>query len=822
MKNRMQKHLKSILVFTVTITVCQFPYTAAEELLRWKNGDSLAGKLLASQSSANKQIEGNSGKIRWQSPYFSDALEIDKTVLDSIVFSKEIESQQGTFLIATVSGDVWTADIVDSDENTYLFFNKRFNKFRVNRSSIYSLESREHSNLLFDGSQLTSWGESQTGWYADQVGHPQTDKGKANIFHGITWPERFEISLELGSTSRPPGFVFSLGKNLYEALRLETWVNELVVVQGTIFEPIMTIEPDRRSFSLRLAYDQTTGMLKIFDINGNPLLELNNVSPTVNTTGIYIYNRGQDLTVRRLRVYRQHSKFRDQKVDFSKQRIHMMNGEVFHGKLFVDSSQQGQGYVVDIDGGRSVISLEQIDRVVQPGMVLSTTEDVSTLSYVDGGVVQGEILDLTSTGVVLKTNYADEPITCSLDGASILRFNSTAKTEKPAEDYDRMFFPDGSLQGKIIFGSKDEFSIAWKPTGVSAPVRFADERSPRIERHSKRVSRLQPYDVTLYPHLLHLKNGEVIPCNVLSYDKVNINFRSPFISATRIASTYMKALEFSLRKTQGRKENRNPITITGGNKHRIILEDGRILEATMQKAENGTLQIIVETGDPEEDPMKVKFGGEFAANQAVALKHGDDLLFDPLDIQSEKLDVKVERALTVPRFSRETPPKHILVANNGDLKRGKLSGFNGETIQFEAKMRKSVIPLNRVARIIDITDVNTTDQAAQSDETPSQDITNPQDTIPSLADIRPTDNSGATSPISLVRIALIHNPILIFEPIEVKGERLYGNSSIYGEISVPVNSIQYLHFGEKAKSFKSVFSEWVVRPAVEPQYGENR
>ncbi len=809
----MQRYPKWILAITVVIAVFQLHYRIeAEELLRWKNGDSLAGKLLASNPS-----EGNSGKIRWQSPYFSDALEIDKGVLDSIVFSKETAASQGTFRIATVSGDVWTADIIDSDENTYLFFNKRFGKFRVNRSSIYSLESREHSNLLFDGSQLSSWGESQTGWYANQAGHPQTDKGKANIFYGITWPERFEISLELGSTSRPPGFVFSLGKNLYEALRLETWVNELVVVQGTIFEPIMTIEPDRRSFSLRLAYDQTTGMLEIFDVNGNPLLELNNVSPTVNTTGIYIYNRGQDLTVRGLRVYRQHTEFRDQKVDFSKQRVHMMNGEVFHGKLFVDSSQQGQGYVVDTDSGRSEISLEQIDRVVQPGMVLSTTDGVSTLSYVDGGVVQGEILDLTSTGVVLKTGYADEPLTCSLDGASLLRFNSAANTEKPAEDYDRMFFPDGSLQGKIIFGSKDEFSIAWRPTGVSAPVRFADERSPRIERHSKRVSRLQPYDVSLYPHLLHLKNGEVIPCNVLSYDKDNINFRSPFISATRIASTNMKAIEFSLRKTQGRKENRNPITITGGNKHRIILEDGRILEAIMQKAENGMLQIIVETGDPDEEPMKVKFGGDFAANQAVALKHGVDLLFDPLEIQSEKLDVKVERALTVPRFNRETPPKHILVANNGDLKRGKLTGFNGETIQFEAKMRKSAIPLNRVARIIDITDVSTTDQAAQSDETPSPDTTDNQDPISS-----PADNSGATSPVSLVRIALIHNPILIFEPIEVRGERLYGNSSIYGEVSVPVNSIQYLHFGKKAKSFKSVFSEWVVRPALEPQYGENR
>ena len=800
----MQRCLKCILTITIVLAVFRLhDRIEAAEFLRWKNGDSLSGKLL----------ESNSGKIRWQSPYFSDRLGIDIGVLDSIVFSKVAESTQGTFRIGTISGDVWTADIIDSDANTFLFANKRFGKFRVNRSSIYSLEGQEHSNLLFDGSQLASWGVPQTGWSADQAGHPQTDKGKANIFYGIEWPERFEISLELGSTSRPPGFIFSLGKHLYEALRLETWANELVVAQGKIFKPIMTIEPDRRNFHLRLAYDQTTRMLEIFDINGNPLLELNNVSPTVNKTGIYIHNRGRDLTVRRLRVYRQHVEFRSQQVDFSKQRVHLVNGKVFHGKLFVDSLQQGQGYVVDIDGGRSEISLEQIDHVVQPGMVLSTTDDVSTLVYIDGGVVQGKILALTSNSVVLQTAFADEPLTCSLDGTSYLEFNSTAKTAKSTEDYDRMFFPDGSLQGKIIFGSKDDFSIAWKPTGVSEPVRFTDERSPRIERHSKRVSRLQLYDVTLYPHLLHLKNGEVIPCNVLSYDKDNINFRSPFISATRIASTHMKAIEFSRGKTQGRKENRNPFIITSGNKHRILLKDGQILEALLQEAENGMLQIAVETDDPEKKPMKVKFGGDFAANPSDALKHGVNLLFDPLEIQSEKLDMKVERALTVPRFSRENPPKHILVANNGDLKRGKLTEFNGETIQFEAKMQKSVIPLNRVARIIDISDKN----ADQSEEMSPDDITINQESISSN-----TDNSGATTQTSLVRIALIHNPILIFEPTEVRGERLYGNSSIYGEISVPINSIQYLHFGEKAKSFKSVFSEWVVRPAIEPDFGEDQ
>ena len=63
---------------------------------------------------------------------------------------------------------------------------------------------------------------------------------------------------------------------------------------------------------------------------------------------------------------------------------------------------------------------------------------------------------------------------------------------------------------------------------------------------------------------------------------------------------------------------------------------------------------------------------------------------------------------------------------------------------------------------------------------------------------------------------------MIFEPVAVKGDTLFGRSPIYGEVSVPLNSIQYLHLGDKARSFKSVFEQWVVRPAKELDFGANR
>ena len=432
----MRRNLKRLLVVAAALTVLWTPIIQAQQTgtlqadtqtLRWKNGDVLPGKLL----------ESASGVIRWASPYFLDDLVVDIGVLDSVIFPRQSAPAMEAFRVGTVSGDIWIADIVDSDEDTFLFSSERHGRFQVTREAIYTLERRVHPNLIFDGSQLTNWelpkqnvnkpmllfgGNTRPDWYADRGGHPRTDKVKAKIFHALDWPQRFEIDLELASTARPPGFVFALGKNLYEALRLETWVNELVVVQGTLFEPVLTIQPDRRNFRLRLAYDGDTGVLEVFDFAGNLLLKLDEVGQTVKESGPYIYNRGQNLTVRRLRVYRQPVGSTKQQVDSSKPRVRLMNGQVVYGKLFVEKEST---YVLDAGGNRHDIDIQQIDRVVQPGAAFVEMEQPVALTYPDGAVLRGKIAQVNPDSVLLQTAFANEPIECVFAGASLLRVESS-------------------------------------------------------------------------------------------------------------------------------------------------------------------------------------------------------------------------------------------------------------------------------------------------------------------------------------------------------------------------------------------------------------
>ena len=810
----MQSNLKRLLVIAV-LAVLWMPMLQAQETepaqaytqtLRWKNGDVLPGKLL----------ESTSGVIRWASPYFSDDLVVDIGVLDSIIFPKQSAPATEAFRVGTVSGDIWIADIVDSDEDTFLFASARHGQFRVDRTAIYTLERRVHPNLIFDGSQLTNWElrkrnaqdpmflfgrEAQSDWYADRSGHLRTNKVKAKIFHALDWPQRFEIDLELASASRPPGFVFALGKNLYEALRLETWVNELVVVQGTLFEPVLTIQPDRRNFRLRLAYDGDTNVLEVFDFAGNLLLKLDEVGETVEESGPYIYNRGQNLTVRRLRVYKQPIGSSKHQVDASKPRIHMMNGQVVYGKLFVEKENT---YVLDEDGIRHDIDVAQIDRVVQPGTALVEVEHPVALTYPDGVVLRGKIAQVNSDSILLQTAFADEPIECTFTGASVLRVErSGSEDQGQIEDGDRLFHPSGNLRGRVIFGGAAGSFIRWQPVGVSDAVRLTDTRTARIERNNRRASKMWPFDTSQFRHVLHLKNGESIPCHISSYSETIVGFQSPFINAQRIDSTHVKALEFSGRTHANYIDSAGS---TASRPSRIVLGQGGEaninikIHAVEREGWEGRIPaegfVVIDEKNFEVKDGKVIL---MADGKQIEFHPGQNIEkvlfnFNQDESKDHKLDVKVERALTVPRFNRDAPPNHILVAENGDMRRGKLLGFNGEMIQFDSKLRRFSVPIDRVARVVDVS------KAAVSKEA----VSSQQSAVSQEISVRLTDGS-----------------ILVFEPLAVKEDQLSGRSAIYGEIVIPVDSIQQLYFGDTTKSFQAAFEAWVVRPAKEPVFGDS-
>ena len=807
----MQGHLKKILIAVAILTALGFPTVQAEKkelLLHWKNGDMLPGQLNSSDS----------GTIHWTSPYFLDDLVLDVGVLDSVAFPNPSVLTTGAFRIDAVSGDVWVADLIDADDDTFLFSSKRHGQFRVKRSAIYRLdrlERQERHDFLFNGSQLTNWrsskpkkdmidpaslflGRMRSNWYSDAEGHPRTNVAKAQIFHALNWPQRFEIELELTSDAQPPNFAFAFGEDLYQAVRLAIWKNELVAVQGTLFKSVLAVQPEQRNVRLRLAYDESTRVLKVSDFAENLLLRLEGVKPTTERPGLYIQNRGEDLTVRRLGVYRQFAQPAAQQLDLSKPRVYMRNGEVIQSKLFV---QKDNGYVLDTDGTRRDVDLLQVTRVVQPGIPLITSDQPVALEYPGGVELRGKLVQVNPDSVLLQTAFADEPITCSFVDASRLRFETKPTTplisgDKGGLNEDKLFYASSSLRGRVLF---DANLIQWKSVGALKPVRLAKNRATRIKRSLQSASEAsRHFDTAQFPHTLHLQNGEIVPCQIISSDGTTLSFQSPFINAQRMDLASIKALEFADRthaisRNETRPKNSEysvSITTTKWNNgedakiQQIVVHEGGeefVIAGDNIKVIDGKMVLMINEGglminegglkqQPAQDWM------EFARGR-LAPK------------QDDKKDIKLERALTVPRFSRDTPPYHILMANNGDMKRGKLLSFNGQAIQFDSKLRRSSVPMDRVARVVNV---------SKPEMHPDKPVP-PDDTLKGQVYVKLTDGS-----------------ILVFDPLEVRDNKLLGRSPIYGAVSVPIESIESLYFGQQTKFFKDAFEEWVVRPAKEP------
>ena len=717
------------------------------ERLQWKNGDSLPGKLL----------ESGPGTVSWASQCFSDNLVINIGVLDSILFPKQSAPPTEAFQIHTASDDVWTADLIGADDNIFLFSSKRHGLVRVNRDAIYAFNRRESPNLIFDGSQLTAWEsrkadaskvpflldvDARSSWIPNAAGYLQTNRAKASIFCAFNFPTRFEIDLEFTATDKPPGFVLAIGESIRKALRLETWADEVVVIQNVRFMRVLTFRRDRRSIRLRLMVDGVDRTLNVFDATGQLLVNVQDLEPITAKSGLFIRNRGKNLTIRRLNVYRQPSLLTDearQSIDPSKPQVHMTEGQVVYGRLFVS---ENTAHVLDAQGTQRNISIAEVDRVIQPRVKPIAMGEPTELTYVDGAVLRGKIEQVKTDRVILRTTFADEPVPCRLVGASQLQLGQTAETGDPSKDDDRLFYATGSLRGSVLFEAKNASPILWQSEGATAPVRLANTGEYGIERSSKRVSRGSPFDRERFPNMLHLKNGEVIPCQVSSYDEKVFDFQSPFITEKQIDSPFVKAIEFKPSEHRDR---------------------------------NG------------EQPSEL-----------------DRWLNEIREVEQKSAwgidSVKLERALTVPRFNRDSPPSHLLVANTGDFKRGKLLTINEQTIQFDSKLRKLTIPVDRVARVVDVSK--------------SQSNRDHRHAGPEKKSVAVNDTS------KLIQITLADRSILIFEPLKSEDGMLLGHSPIYGAVAVPMNSIHYLHVGDyEVESFKSVFEEWVVRPSKEPEFG---
>ncbi|MEM9280562.1 MAG: hypothetical protein AAGA96_01940 [Verrucomicrobiota bacterium] len=138
-----------------------------------------------------------------------------------------------------------------------------------------------------------------------------------------------------------------------------------------------------------------------------------------------------------------------------------------------------------------------------------------------------------------------------------------------------------------------------------------------------------------------------------------------------------------------------------------------------------------------------------------------------------------KRLLTVPRQTESNPPRHFVVASNGDVLRGELLTADRETVRFRAKLRELAIPRNRVTGLIWL---------------------------------HPGKESAPRSGFS--RVLLADERLLTLDPQSLEEGTLGGRSSIFGEIGVPFRQIREIHLGSYLPPEAAApYASWELRDA---------
>ncbi len=563
-------------------------------------------------------------------------------------------------------------------------------------------------------------------WRESADEHPYTRLNTTGLYRSLTLPDSFHLDLEVASRSVPQ-FAMSLGPDanradLEAALRLETWGDELVLTNDTVFEPVLVLDSKRREIRIRLSYDRKEQTFRVFELGGRHLKTVDNIKFETGKSGIFWRNRGSDLTVRRVSVYRMTENQFETTVDATRPRVHMVDGSVHYGVLV---ASEGRFEVVESETSRVGVNLDSVERLVQPGRDFMPERGGVELIYPDGDTLRGNLVSLDADVVRLQSLFAVEPLSCQLSGALRLQFDGSGSYRSPTSYGDRLVVPSSRLRGGLSFGL-DDAPFGWSLVGAERPVRLSESAPLRVMRDRAPLSVYYSFDPYAFPSVMYLINGESFPCRLRYLDASEVRFESPILEAVSLDAAFVKAIEL--------------------------------------------------------DPMGLLPGGQ--SRQDTRDRGGSRVPIRQISQRSPVEETTLSRALAVPRFKREEPASHVIVATNGDLKRGQLIAVEETVIRFQSRLREGRIPRERLAVIVDIRKKGDLERF-----------------------------------VGRVRLELVDGSVLFLNPHDFDDRHLIGESPIYGRVTVPVNQILTLDTGDvDSQRFKSKFSAWESYPAPEPTF----
>ncbi|MFV2067953.1 MAG: TlpA family protein disulfide reductase [Pirellulales bacterium] len=582
--------------------------------LVWKNGDRLDGELLGATAT----------HLTWQSPLFAEPFELDLRFLQSVASPWNDKQPEITEPLRIVlrNDDLMYGHLIGITDDHFVLDVRHAGRVEIARPAVRSFRQLDNLALIYDGPRgIEGWrtlhgAQRIADWTADSNGHLTTKVLGAELFRVIKLPTVSELNVSL-SWQGKPGFLITFAapraiRATTEAVKLETWDDQLVLqtlATNGDFVQLMTLTKETHRIDLRLLWNQQSGELAVYQQKGPRLGKMvAGASNQKGQPGLYIQNKGSDLTLRRLQVSSWNGtlppdlagqetggRCQIQVVDGRTIDAHIRAYDRASESLIVDlpsgeedrialsrvagidlgeeperTSQNSAGRrprpensAVRRSLGTGAKSLSQDKKAPSPnpsrasgrggfGIGSKTGQPVPdapshvALNYADGTRIRGTLESSDGGTMVLRLDYCDRSMACRLDGVLRLRIGNSEDAPSPGTPA-QLHMDTTTLHGRLAPAGT---AIGWQPVGSRTASRLPEGRSVRIVRTTDggKDDSIDKDSSASEPFtdVIYLRGGDVVPCHILVIDKTHVHVEFGFSQIEAVPSRHVKAVEFNM------------------------------------------------------------------------------------------------------------------------------------------------------------------------------------------------------------------------------------------------------------------------------------
>lgn len=537
-------------------------------VIQLQNGDHLTGTLVDSATEDSFQ---------WRSKVFTSPFQFPIGGVVSIHFPAPATLPQvdGTYGFELAGGDLLFGSLISLDPDVAVLEIPGHGRLNVDRTIVRRIFRRTVAGeQLFVGpTGLTGWKTSgEAGAWREEAGHLIADKAGAVLWRDFGFPNQARVEFELSWTTHPD-FELAIGvgddpKSVLRAFRFEVWESEIVVQRETEKEAdvvsLQKISGKSGRLHVQAFLDQKLGRMLVFSSGGEQLADLSVATSKANVLGgIQLVNRKGDIRLERLQISRwvgEAPRF----VQVDKSRIHSVDGTIKYGLLKAYDAQTHEFVVADGDESHRMAENSVNDVFLsQPAEPAPRT---IKCVYLSGMKISGDLIRIEDQKVWLKSPGITEPFIIPLEAVqSLITLKPPTDPPETPQRRGRLEVAGITLHGCLVDGKEgEEGCLRWQPLrgatasalqrGVSGRIVYRDPPPPVQQQNAAIQNGMVPATrgvvrtTTRRParktgSVLHLRTGDMLPCEPISVDENGLTFKSTVTEATFVPHDQIKVLE---------------------------------------------------------------------------------------------------------------------------------------------------------------------------------------------------------------------------------------------------------------------------------------